>query len=153
MTYESGWQLRGRCSTTDPTEIRRLDQLFFSSAKGRMSNSNKQMINELCGTCPVRHICFMDALVHDEDGVWGGTTKEERYSINRETLISAIDEALIQGWFQPHRLSEKSPIHEMLRLRRIATRASLVVVDQNLDFDTVPDFELPQYVEPMAVAF
>lgn len=118
-----------------------------------MSNSNKQMINELCGTCPVRHICFMDALVHDEDGVWGGTTKEERYSINRETLISAIDEALIQGWFQPHRLSEKSPIHEMLRLRRIATRASLVVVDQNLDFDTVPDFELPQYVEPMAVAF
>ncbi|OPC85346.1 hypothetical protein B4N89_27355 [Embleya scabrispora] len=38
-------------------------------------------INEaiaICRTCPVRNPCLAHALAHDEQGVWGGLTEDER---------------------------------------------------------------------------
>jgi WhiB family redox-sensing transcriptional regulator len=35
-------------------------------------------IREVCESCPVRADCLFEALVHREQGVWGGTTERQR---------------------------------------------------------------------------
>lgn len=47
--------------------------LFFSEDEGDISTCKR-----VCLRCPLRAACLEWALKHDEEGVWGMTTKEER---------------------------------------------------------------------------
>lgn len=60
-----------------------------------------------CEDCPVKKMCFNYAVVHDEDGIWAGTTKKER----DETLaeLPGLREKLTQtarreGWLEEYQL-------------------------------------------------
>lgn len=61
------WQLRAACAKADQPNQ------FFPGG-GRPSNRGKK----LCAGCPVRDECLDWALVHEEEGIWGGLTEKER---------------------------------------------------------------------------
>lgn len=75
----------GACHGADP-------ELFFPiSAQGRavpQINSAKAV----CGRCPVSEKCLSFALQTMPDGIWGGTTREERIAM-RLRLVRPSAEA------------------------------------------------------------
>ena len=40
-----------------------------------------EIARSICGTCPVKEQCLRVALKYEEEGVWGGTTTQERKSM------------------------------------------------------------------------
>ena len=42
----------------------------------------------ICQTCPVKSECFEYAIKHEDFGVWGGTTEEERRKYRKRYKIS-----------------------------------------------------------------
>ena len=68
---DQSWRLRSACRGMDP-------ELFFPSPGG--DNSATKAI---CLTCPVRLQCLDHAIVHNEPGIWGGTSHSERRSLRR----------------------------------------------------------------------
>lgn len=45
------------------------------------------MAKAICEGCPVRNECLEDALArHDQHGIWGGYTVEERWEIQRQRM-------------------------------------------------------------------
>ena len=73
------WMDSGACHGSDP-------ELFFPiSATGRavpQINSAKA----ICGQCPVSEKCLSYALRTMPDGIWGGTTREERVAIRLQMV-------------------------------------------------------------------
>ncbi len=66
---------RGSCLTEDP-------ELFFpvGSKDPNIANALK-----ICGGCDVRQLCLDWAMLKpQQDGIWGGTTPEERIRVRRE---------------------------------------------------------------------
>lgn len=55
-------------------------ELFFGRGKVRLE------AKELCAGCPVRQQCLDWATVNDEQGVWAGTTRDERRELTRQRL-------------------------------------------------------------------
>jgi WhiB family transcriptional regulator, redox-sensing transcriptional regulator len=70
----AGWMARGACHSVDP-------ELFFPiSATGRaMPQINAA--KAVCGRCAVSENCLSYALRVMPDGIWGGTTREERIAV------------------------------------------------------------------------
>jgi WhiB family redox-sensing transcriptional regulator len=69
------------CATTDP-------EIFFPE-KGSKGQSS-YIVNaarRICNTCPYKNPCLEWAVVHDEMGIWGGTTQKER-RVHRRKLKS-----------------------------------------------------------------
>src|SRR6476620_7520028 len=64
------WQLDAACR--DPKYD--TDMFFVKSRWLRKVERAKR----ICRKCPVRQACLDFAVTHDCDGIWGGTTKEER---------------------------------------------------------------------------
>ena len=69
------------CATVDP-------ELFFP----KMPNDKQQRENilaakEICKTCPVIDECLKYALNHGVEGIWAGTTFEERKQTRRKLGI------------------------------------------------------------------
>ena len=65
------------CSTTDP-------EMFFP-LKGN-AGKTQNLLNtakKMCKTCPYIDPCLEWAVVYHENGVWGGTTENERREIRR----------------------------------------------------------------------
>lgn len=62
------WQTRAACGKAAEPEQ------FFPEG-GRPSNRGKK---KFCAGCPVREQCLDWALVHEEQGIWGGLTEKER---------------------------------------------------------------------------
>jgi WhiB family redox-sensing transcriptional regulator len=63
-----GWMSRGACRQMDP-------ELFFPIATvARQAEAAKA----LCGRCAVRADCLSYALEIMPEGIWGGTTQDER---------------------------------------------------------------------------
>lgn len=60
------------CATTDP-------EIFFpeKGAKGQ-SLYVVAAARRMCATCPYKNPCLEWAVMHDEMGIWGGTTQKER---------------------------------------------------------------------------
>jgi WhiB family redox-sensing transcriptional regulator len=70
----SGWMSGGACQREDP-------ELFFPiSAAAHLVTAAKAV----CQACTVRAPCLSYALQTRQDGVWGGTTLEEREAISRQ---------------------------------------------------------------------
>lgn len=97
----SAWVDARKLSKCGPTPIPEADRLFWlgqggSPLKGR----------SFCLDCPIIDMCKNYAIVHDEEGIWGGTTKKERDEILAEMpqLREILTErARQEGWLEEHR--------------------------------------------------
>jgi WhiB family redox-sensing transcriptional regulator len=71
------WMSRGACQREDP-------ELFFPvELTGAESLRRISAAKAVCGRCPVRRSCLSYALKTAQDGIWGGTTPDERYAMRR----------------------------------------------------------------------
>jgi WhiB family redox-sensing transcriptional regulator len=66
-----GWMSRGACQRADP-------ELFFPVAAAGPALQQAEAAKAVCGRCAVRASCLAYALETVQDGIWGGTTSEER---------------------------------------------------------------------------
>jgi len=71
------WMARGACRGEDP-------ELFFPIAATAPALQQVRMAKAVCARCPVQANCLSYALVTGQnDGIWGGTTREERWPARR----------------------------------------------------------------------
>lgn len=74
MRKLGAWAAQGACIGKDST-------LFFPD---RENSTEIPRAKAVCKTCPVREPCLDEALkspIADDEGIWGGTTKQERIRI------------------------------------------------------------------------
>ena len=75
----AGWHAAGACVSADP-------ELFFPISTSPDGGAAEQVVQALriCGTCTVRRQCLEFALrTHETEGIWGGTTPQERVRARR----------------------------------------------------------------------
>ncbi len=66
----------GACQREDP-------ELFFPIASTGPALPQVNAAKAVCGRCPVRLNCLSYALETSQDGIWGGTTSDERLAMRR----------------------------------------------------------------------
>jgi WhiB family transcriptional regulator, redox-sensing transcriptional regulator len=71
------WMSRGACQREDP-------DLFFPVAANGAAPYLAAAAKAVCRTCAVCAACLSFALETGQDGVWGGTTSEERHAMRRQ---------------------------------------------------------------------
>jgi WhiB family redox-sensing transcriptional regulator len=77
MTEQIGWRDDAACLDADP-------DLFFPVGTTGPALHHVDGAKRICRTCPVKTQCLAWALDHGvSDGVWGGTTADERRAIRR----------------------------------------------------------------------
>lgn len=69
---ELDWQAQAKCAGMDRA-------LFFPEASWMI----EPLVRSTCSLCAVRGECLTWALEHDEQGVWGGLSDEERAKISK----------------------------------------------------------------------
>ncbi|MEX2587941.1 MAG: WhiB family transcriptional regulator [Actinomycetota bacterium] len=76
VSSESDWRQRANCrESTDP-------DLFFPIGSTGPALDQIERAKQVCKPCPVKRDCLEWALeTHQECGVWGGFSEEERKSI------------------------------------------------------------------------
>lgn len=62
---------RSACQGEDP-------EIFFPMAATGPALGQISAAKAICSRCPVRHPCLHYAVATIQDGIWGGTTTEER---------------------------------------------------------------------------
>jgi WhiB family transcriptional regulator, redox-sensing transcriptional regulator len=70
-TGSSRWMSRGACQHEDP-------ELFFPIAAVGPALDQVSAAKAVCRRCMVRPRCLIFGLETRQDGIWGGTTSEER---------------------------------------------------------------------------
>jgi WhiB family redox-sensing transcriptional regulator len=73
-TGSSGWMSWGACQGQDP-------EFFFPIAADGPAVQQISAAKAVCGRCAVRVMCLSYALCSAQDGIWGGTTGEERRAV------------------------------------------------------------------------
>lgn len=64
--------------------------MFFLDKGDPLGPDKIRMTKELCGACPLRLLCLEYALeAGEEDGIWGGLTRNERKSLKRSRITNA----------------------------------------------------------------
>ena len=78
MTENStAWRAAGACLTADP-------DLFFPIANGQVADRQIMKARQICAHCQVQRQCLDFAMrTAEADGIWGGTTPEERIRARR----------------------------------------------------------------------
>ena len=75
--YAMDWRKTGACLAADP-------DLFFPVGAGAASAPEASRALSLCDNCPVKRQCLDFAIQTGEtNGIWGGTTPEERIRVLR----------------------------------------------------------------------
>ncbi|HEY1920487.1 MAG TPA: WhiB family transcriptional regulator [Streptosporangiaceae bacterium] len=65
----------GACRAENP-------ELFFPTAAAGPVPAQVRTAKAVCGRCPVQATCLSYALTTgQDDGIWGGTTREERWPL------------------------------------------------------------------------
>jgi hypothetical protein len=64
------WKDKALCKTKETS-------IFFANPKSNETN----LAISICKSCPVRQDCFYESIQYGYDGVWGGSTAEQRQSI------------------------------------------------------------------------
>jgi WhiB family transcriptional regulator, redox-sensing transcriptional regulator len=73
----AGWRAMGACLSVNP-------DLFFPISAGGVAIKQVARARQICAGCRVRQECFDFAMrTAETDGIWGGTTPEERIRIRR----------------------------------------------------------------------
>jgi hypothetical protein len=71
------------CAQVDP-------ELFFPESAGNVSTQIRQA-KSICKECPIINDCLIEALTKDYmDGIWGGTTPNERRELKKRYKQVAI---------------------------------------------------------------
>ncbi len=71
----SDWWSRAACQSADP-------ELFFPISAAGAGAAEVGRAKAICGTCSVRRNCLSYALeARQVQGIWGGTTEEERRAL------------------------------------------------------------------------
>lgn len=82
-----------------------------------------------CEQCPIEQQCLVEAVIRDETGIWGGTTREERNGAQTKTILadatkqcarSAVRLVLNQGEITGSDLAEHHKSSD--RIARLALR-------------------------------
>jgi WhiB family transcriptional regulator, redox-sensing transcriptional regulator len=77
IEYASEWRAASACLNTDP-------DVFFPVAVGSAASKQVARAMRICAGCTVRQQCLDFAMRSGEkDGIWGGTTPEERIRVRR----------------------------------------------------------------------
>src|SRR5580693_3018267 len=77
IEYASNWRAASACLNTDP-------DVFFPVPVGTAASKPAARALRICAGCPVRQECLDFAMESGEkDGIWGGTTPEERIRARR----------------------------------------------------------------------
>jgi WhiB family transcriptional regulator, redox-sensing transcriptional regulator len=77
MARQANWRLHAACCGVDP-------ELFFPVGVTGPALLEILKAKRICRICPVRTPCLAWALDHKvTDGVWGGTTEEERRALRK----------------------------------------------------------------------
>jgi len=75
-----GWMAQGACQRADP-------DLFFPVAAGRAGLPRVRAAKAICQGCAVRDPCLSYGLATRQEGIWGGTTLEERSASRQPALL------------------------------------------------------------------
>jgi len=77
------WRDHANCRSADPS-------LFFPDAGAEEAQREEiEAARALCQACPVQAACLQFALeTRQQDGIWGGTTEEERRRLRRAWLTA-----------------------------------------------------------------
>lgn len=78
------WMDHGQCNGNPEWQ-----DLFFADEWTRRRGLPAEVPPEtqrVCGACPVKGECLDWALAHDEYGVWGGTTRQQREAMARPII-------------------------------------------------------------------
>jgi WhiB family redox-sensing transcriptional regulator len=81
-------------------EVMRLPRVFDSAACvsqpaeifGSSHPASVALAKRVCSTCPIKTACLEWALEHPEEGVWGGTTRQERELKVKQVSMTYVDE-------------------------------------------------------------
>ena len=77
---DAGWRERAACQFMAP-------ELFFPTGSTGAAVEEIIAAKAICLTCPVQDACLRFALeTKQEDGIWGGTTEEERRRLRRSWM-------------------------------------------------------------------
>jgi WhiB family redox-sensing transcriptional regulator len=77
IEYASNWRAASACLNADP-------DMFFPVAAGNAASKEVSLALRLCQGCTVRQHCLDFAMQSGEkEGIWGGTTPEERIRARR----------------------------------------------------------------------
>lgn len=68
------WTRRATCCTEPGVK----PDLFYPAGRGPAYAAQVTAAKEVCARCPVRKFCLTEAMRSGTDGVWGGTTPDER---------------------------------------------------------------------------
>ncbi|MGW0485797.1 WhiB family transcriptional regulator [Nonomuraea sp. NPDC003214] len=77
---------RGACRDADP-------ELFFPISYNGADHLRVMAAKAICGSCPIRQRCLDYALTHPAqtaDGIWAGTTPDQRRAHRRRTLRARL---------------------------------------------------------------
>ncbi len=78
------WMALGACHGQDP-------ELFFPIAARGPAARQIRAAKAICSGCPVRTDCLSYAVHTMPEGIWGGTTLEERYAMRRPLRLPSLD--------------------------------------------------------------
>lgn len=78
LTGRERWRRRAACRDHDP-------QMFA----GESAQATRRA-REVCRECPVIGECLQSALAHEETGVWGGTSEDERRALRGGDRPAAV---------------------------------------------------------------
>lgn len=73
---EMRWKDRAACADKELS-------IFFQSPKSDVTT----VAISICKTCPVKNDCFYEAMTYGYDGVWGGSTYDQR----RALIVNYLD--------------------------------------------------------------
>ena len=140
--FQTKWAY-ARCAGLSKEES---DAIFFVSS-GRPRKI--PLYEEYCGGCPILNFCLSYAIVHDEEGVWGGMTRNQRDSLGQEVKDRLTVEAQYQGWYE-----DRKSIDELVRvmIQQQTRREIETLVEEFLEeeFDL---FAGPLYDSPLEYAW
>ncbi len=80
---DGAWRLDAACATMDTL-------IFFPIGETGPATPQVQLAKKICASCPVREECLEFAIATiQNDGIWGGTTEDERRLIKRARRVNA----------------------------------------------------------------
>jgi WhiB family transcriptional regulator, redox-sensing transcriptional regulator len=84
VTGPFGWMSRGACQREDP-------ELFFPVTTHGAALRQVNAAKAVCRACAVRAACLSFGLQTSQDGIWGGTTPEERRALRHQETLTPND--------------------------------------------------------------
>lgn len=92
---EAGWREQAACGTRTVPPLR----WFFPDSTHQVVGSKKiRRARRTCATCPVRRPCLLVAIGEKREGVWAGTTEEEREAVAH--LAPPVQAAALESQFK-----------------------------------------------------